>query len=272
MEIKLNVYITDSETNIQFDDSKNIIKILDVSDFEFNVSQSTLYFVLNNNDIRYIGQTIDNYLPKEQNFDKVITITVPSEVNLEYLKYAFIKEAIENGITLVNKQTSIVSKLSDNQKNDTNEYKDKIVFILQNFGYDLFRLKKNVKPIDKPHSAKARHKWSKEISKIKFTAKSKGGEGVAIWQSRDELVLLSGAKLVEDPQMNKDGTINYSAQFAQKLRSDHLDKIVDNITTVDIIFPSPNQLGLFLFFGGQNTWIELKDSNGKTLDEWSIVN
>jgi hypothetical protein len=28
---------------------------------------------------------------------------------------------------------------------------------------------------------------------------------------------------------------------------------------------------MFVFFGGQNTWAELKDSNGKTLDEWSKI-
>jgi DnaD/phage-associated family protein len=123
----------------------------------------------------------------------------------------------------------------------------------------------------KSRSEKARHKWTKEISQIKFTAKSKGGEGIAIWRTRNELVLLSGAKLVNDPQLNKDGTKNFSAQLAEKVRSDHSDKIVDNVTTEDIVFPSPNILGIFLFFGGQNTWIELKDENGKSLDEWSRI-
>ena len=271
MEINLDVYITDSEINIQFDDNKNTVKILDVRNFDFNISKLAVYLLLNENELRCIGQATDNFLQEDQSFDKVITITVPSEINLECLEYAFIKEATENGIVLVNKQTLEEPKLLENQKSDINEYKDKILFILQNFGYDLFRLKKNAEPADKPHPAKARHKWTKEISKIKFTAKSKGGEGEAIWQSRNELVLLSGAKLVEDPQMNKDGTMNYSAQFAQKVRSDHADKIVNNVTTVDIVFPSPNILGIFLFFGGQNTWAELKDSNGKSLDDWSRI-
>jgi len=269
MEIKLDVYITDSETNIKFDDNKNTVKILDARNFDFNISQPNLCFLLNNNNLGYIGQTSDNLSQKDYNFDKVIAITVNAEVNLEYLEYAFIKEAIENGITLVNNQTLIEPKLLKNQKSDTNEYKDKILFILKKIGYDLFKLGNNVEPVNKPHPAKARHKWTKEISKIKFTAKSKGGE--AIWQSKDKLVLLSGAKLVADPQMNKDGTVNYSAQFAQKLRSDHSDKILDNVTTVDIVFPSPNILGMFLFFGGQNTWAELIDSNGKSLDDWSRV-
>jgi hypothetical protein len=271
VEIKLDVYINDSEINIQFDDNQSTIKILDASNLDFKVSEASLYFLLNENEVRYIGQLVDNYLQKDKNLDKVIIVTVPPKVNLEYLEYAFIKEVIQDEITLVNKQTLAEPKISENQKSDTNEYKDKILFILKSFGYDLFKLKNNEKLTSKSGSGKARHKWSKEISKIKFIAKLKGGEGEAIWQKKDELVLLSGAKLVADPQMNKDGTMNYSAQFAQKLRLDHLDKIVDNVTIADIVFPSPNQLGIFLFFGGQNTWVELKDSNGKSLDDWSRV-
>lgn len=122
-----------------------------------------------------------------------------------------------------------------------------------------------------PSSAKAGHKWDKEISQIEFTAKSNEAQGRAIWRKRNELVLLSGAKLKENPQLNKDGSLNFSAKFAQKLRLDHINEIKGYITTKDIVFASPNEWGIFLFYGGQNTWLELKDSNGKTLDEWSRV-
>ena len=124
---------------------------------------------------------------------------------------------------------------------------------------------------DNSSFSKARHKWTKEISNIQFTGKLRGGSGTAVWQKRDELVLLSGAKLAKDPQLNKDGSINFSAKFARTLRLEYADKIKDNITVEDIIFKSPNMLGMFVFYGGQNTWAELKDEDGKSLDEWSIV-
>lgn len=249
MEIKLNVYINESEINIKLDD-QNSIKISSVCDYD----SSLLYFVLKNNDVIYIGNSVDSSLV----FDKTISITVPSNMNIKQLE-SVCKVAL-------NKLTD--SDISDELNlSNVNEYKDKISFILKNFGYDLFK----TKALDKTSSGKARHKWTKEISKIKFTAKLRGGEGTAIWQKKDELVLLSGAKLVKDPQLNKDGSINFSAQFAQKLRLDYADKVVDYITTEDIVFQSPNQLGLFLFYGGQNTWAELKDENNKSLDEWSIV-
>lgn len=260
MKIRLDVNIIDAETSIQFDDNQTTIKIVDVSKFDFNIKQPALYILLNDSVVKYIGQTIDNRLKDNQTFDKVIVIMCQNVEGLEYLEHV-----------LVNDQVSIESNHKENQKNDASEYKDKILFVLKNFGYDLLITEKKTKQLDKPHTGKARHKWTKEISKIEFTAKFRDGEGKAIWKSRSELVLLAGAKLTPNPQLNKDGTINYSSQLAQKFRDDYSDKIVDNITIVDIVFPSPNVLGIFLFYGGQNTWSELKDSNGKSLDEWSIV-
>ena len=115
------------------------------------------------------------------------------------------------------------------------------------------------------------HKWSKEVSTIEFAFTDRGSEGIAVWQKRKELLLKAGAKLTPDPQLNKDGTLNFSAKVAKTLRADHQDKIKDGVTTEDIIFPSPNELGIFLRFGGENTWTGLKDENGKSLHEWSVV-
>ena len=118
---------------------------------------------------------------------------------------------------------------------------------------------------------KAQHRWSKELAEIEFTFSDWGSAGKVFWQKRKELRLLAGAKLTPDPQMNKDGTLNYSAKFAQALRAEHADQIADNVTTEDIIFPSPNELGIFLRYGGENTWLSLKDKDGKTLHAWSVV-
>ena len=118
---------------------------------------------------------------------------------------------------------------------------------------------------------KANHKWSKEISEIEFTFTDRGSEGKVYWQKRKELLLKAGAKLTPDPQLNKDGTLNFSAKVAKTLRADHADKIRDGITTEDIIFPSPNEIGIFLRFGGDNTWLNLKDKDGKSLHDWSVA-
>ena len=118
---------------------------------------------------------------------------------------------------------------------------------------------------------KDQHRWRPELAEIEFTFTDWGSEGRVFWRKRKELLLKAGAKLTPDPQRNKDGTLNYSAKFAKTLRADHADQIVDGVTTEDIIFPSPNELGIFLRFGGENTWLSLKDKNGKTLHEWSVI-
>jgi len=123
----------------------------------------------------------------------------------------------------------------------------------------------------KENVMKDTHKWRKEISEIEFSFKDRGSDGKVFWQHRKELLLKAGAVLTKDPQLNKDGTLNYSAKFAKSLRADHEDKIKDCVTTEDIIFPSPNEIGIFLRFGGDNTWLSLKDKDGKTLHDWSVV-
>ena len=118
---------------------------------------------------------------------------------------------------------------------------------------------------------KDQHKWNPEISNIEFIFNDRGSMGTAIWRKRKELVLKAGARLTPDPQLNKDGTLNFSAKMANALRADHADKIMNGTTTEDIVFPSPNELGIFMRYGGENTWKSLHDKNGKTLDDWSKV-
>jgi len=118
---------------------------------------------------------------------------------------------------------------------------------------------------------KDRHKWSKEVSGIEFGFNDRDSSGKVYWQSRKELLLKAGSVLTPDPQLNQDGSLNFSAKFANALRSEHADKIAGGVTTQDIIFPSPNELGIFLRYGGDNTWLSLKDKDGKTLHEWAVV-
>jgi len=115
-----------------------------------------------------------------------------------------------------------------------------------------------------------KHRWSKEISEIEFTLSDRGSEGKVFWRKRKELILKAGAKLATEPQLNKDGTLNYSAKVAKAFRAERADKIKNNITTEDLIFPSPNELGIFLRYGGADTRKGLIDKDGKSLHEWSV--
>jgi hypothetical protein len=55
------------------------------------------------------------------------------------------------------------------------------------------------------------------------------------------------------------------------LRSEHADDIQDFVTTRDIVLKSVNEVGLFLYFGGINSWLVLKDEAGKSINDWTIV-
>lgn len=119
---------------------------------------------------------------------------------------------------------------------------------------------------------KAQHRWNKEVSEIEFYIDSRESKATIIWQKRNEMLLKKGAKLMKEVPLNKDGSLGFAAKMGTTLRNEHQDKIKDFTTTEDIIFKSVNEVGLFLYFGGTNSWLEMVDKNGKTIDEWTIVN
>lgn len=118
---------------------------------------------------------------------------------------------------------------------------------------------------------KARHRWMKELAAIGFSVSVKGAKANVVWRKRNEMVVKAGARLMKEPPLNKDGSLGYDARFGQAIRDEHRDKIKDFKTTEDIVLKSPNEVGLFLYFGGRNGWMELMDAGGRTLDEWTRV-
>lgn len=120
-------------------------------------------------------------------------------------------------------------------------------------------------------SSKARHKWTKEVSQIPFYINARQSKATVFWQKRNEMLIKSGATLMPKAPLNKDGSIGFSAKFGEKLRDEHKAHIKNFTTTQDIVLKSVNEVGLFLYFAGTNSWLELVDENGKSLNEWTIV-
>lgn len=85
------------------------------------------------------------------------------------------------------------------------------------------------------------------------------------------MLLKAGAKLMPIAPLNKDGSVGFSAKMGEKLRLDYQDKIKDFVTTKDIVLKSVNEVGLLLYFAGTNSWLELLDSDGKSIDEWTKI-
>ncbi|MGL5042103.1 MAG: hypothetical protein ACRC6X_03240 [Culicoidibacterales bacterium] len=73
-------------------------------------------------------------------------------------------------------------------------------------------------------------------------------------------------KLFGEDVVKKGGT-----KMGRKLRQDNEDALNSFETTADIRLKSVNEVGLFLYFGCLNSWLKLKDSSGKTIDEWTRV-
>ena len=118
---------------------------------------------------------------------------------------------------------------------------------------------------------KIRHKWSKEVSVIDFYVDYNDSKAVVRWHKRNEMLIKKGAVLKSDIPLLKDGTMGFADKYTLQLRSMNEDKIKDFVTTDDIILKSVNEVGHFLYFAGTNSWLILKDIDGKTINEYTAV-
>ncbi|MBO0475307.1 hypothetical protein JZO86_16630 [Enterococcus ureasiticus] len=267
MEIKLSVHISETKTTIEFNDLQGVINILDEAK-EITLDQPAVYILLKDHTIISIGKSEAGTFQNELDFNKIITVAPSWDIELDYLVQQFITEAVENDIKLAN-IPEIKTKIPASYKKTVTSYNNEVLFVLEKFGYHLKHHEEPKKAKDKP--AKARHKWTKEVSQIEFFIDARGCRATALWHKRNEMLLKAGATMMPEPSLNKDGSLGFSAKMGQRIREDHKDKVKNFVTTEDIILKSVNEVGLFLYFGGTNSWLELIDANGKTLNEWTVV-
>ena len=136
-----------------------------------------------------------------------------------------------------------------------------ILTLLERVGYSMTQKK----------GPKARHKWTKEISSTPFYVDTRSSTATVYWQKRNEMRIEKGATLMAEYPLNKDGSVGFSAKMGEKIRSEHQDKISNCVTTDDIILKSVNEVGLFLYYAGTNSWLELKNNQGQTIHELTVV-
>jgi len=147
-------------------------------------------------------------------------------------------------------------------------YVKEIVLLLHWSGYTFQKQPKA--PTKK--GGKAAHRWSKAVSTIPFYTEYEGTKATVYWQKRNELVIKKGAIMRQETPLNKDGSVGFAAKFALTLRQEQADKYDTNfVTKEDVVLKSVNEVGHFLYFAGTNSWLQLKDSDGKTIDEWTVV-
>ena len=85
------------------------------------------------------------------------------------------------------------------------------------------------------------------------------------------MLIKKWATMMKEAPLNKDGSIGFSAKMGDKIRSGNLGKFTKFVTTEDIILKSVNEVCLFLYFAGTNSWLEMIDKDCKTLNELTVV-
>lgn len=225
------------------------------------LSENSFYLFFEQKQCIAIGKTVT---PKK--WDTLAFIQFPWDIESDLISYLLQEKAESAGLTIETDASSKETIPSALRKKLT-EPLEEIVTILETFGYSLEKgvSQKKKKP------AKARHRWSKKVSKIPFTVNYRNSQATLYWISRNELLIKAGATLLPEAPLNKNGSVSYSAKYGEKLRDDYKDRIADNKTTKDIIVKSVNEASLLLYFGGTNSWLEIVDENGKSIDEWTKV-
>ncbi|MBM7712780.1 hypothetical protein [Enterococcus xiangfangensis] len=258
--IKLMVEIDQEVTKIRFGEQGTMVVYRDLKKAPV-LSQDELLLYFKGREAYAIdyGQKIDSKVLKES--ESLITVSVPWDIEPKELAQQMLEAW--NGNSLKTMGLFEAQKIAANHFPIVASYQKELFEILTTFGYENKKIKKA--------PAKAQHRWNKKVSEIPFYIDYNDSKGEVLWQKRNEMVLKAGAKLKQEVPLNKDGSVGFSARFTEKLRADHADKISDFTTTEDIVLKSVNEVGIFLYYAGTNGWLVLKDKDGKTIDEYTVV-
>lgn len=251
---KTTVSIDSLETTIIFKATKSIPKTL---------SENSIYLFYLEKSLVFIGDQHDIAKRNDITCDYLIEVQTTLDVDSIYLKRLLINIAIENGIALPTIEKVTVPT---NIEKTFSQLIEAISLILKTMGYPIEKIeKKKAKP------AKARHKWTKEVSEKEFYIDTRDSIATVMWIKSNQMLIKKGATMMKEAPLNKDGSVGFSAKMGDKIRSENHDKFSDFITTEDIVLKSVNEVGLFLYFAGTNSWLEMIDKDGKTLNEWTVV-
>jgi hypothetical protein len=201
---------------------------------------------------------------KGHQWDKLILVAIPASLEARYVLRGFINQALENRVKLPVhlKEENIPS----NMQKLVMEFVKQQIFIINHFGTDHLLVK-----APKKVSAKVQHRWNKKVSGIPFYVETPDSKAEIQWVKRNEMVIKVGATMKKDVPLNKDGSLGFAAKMGQKVRDDHHQSFKDFKTTADITLKSVNEVSLFLYFAGTNSWLVFKDADGKTIDAWTRV-
>ncbi len=260
MSIQTHTTFSNEKVEIKLTGFNTTITIIETTKLHKNLNNEAIYLLFNQKNLLSIGNKTLIRQHADSSFTQLIEVTSFNDIELIYLERFLQNLAIENGIGLADISEQIIP---DNIQKNMIDLTTSILLVLEKFGY-IF------KPI-KPKPTKARHKWTTEVSKIEFFINTRNSKATVMWVKRNQMLIKKGAIMMKEAPLNKDGSVGFSAKMGDKIRSEHQSQFNKFLTTEDISLKSVNEVGLFLYFGGTNSWLEMIDSNGKTLNEWTVA-
>lgn len=192
---------------------------------------------------------------------KFLEILVPENLKASDFFYCMTKELEVSGYKL---NADYEIDISEKNLNECQNYWQTTLPVLMAFGLTL------TKPVPMK-KGKPRHKFSKKLAETPFTVDYQGSQATVYWVKAGQFIVKKGAKLVKNPPLTKAGIVGFAGRFGLQLRQEHEKEISDDMLIDDVTLRSVNEVGTFLYFAGTNSWLQLKDPDGKTLNELTIV-
>ena len=225
---------------------------------DLKLTSSGLGFIFYQQKLKNIFECEPNLMVKGKKWDVLMLIEMPKQFQTDNIEKIATKVAKEKGIVIADKIAKNMELALTNEKL-VDFLKDQIEVIKYfNFG-----------PVVIKSNGKRKHHWTKKVQNIAFKVNFQASEALVYWQRRNEMLIKKGAVLRTEIPLNKDGQKGFAVRMGEKIRSENRDKISNGILKQDVILRSVNEVGLFLYFGGTNSWKVLKDKDGKTIEEWS---
>lgn len=264
MDLQAQTTFSTNKTTIIGDNFPLTIQINQISTLPKKLKTDTLYLLFQKKAILFIGRSKELESQNKIIFDNLIEVTSSSdEIELRYLERSLLNHSLEQGVIL-NKQESLT--VPENIQKQLQETLEALLLILKSIGTPIEK-----QEVKKNKPAKARHKWTKEVSEKEFYIDTRDSIATVMWIKRNQMLIKKGATMMKEAPLNKDGSVGFSAKMGDKIRHDYQEQFENFVTTEDIILKSVNEVGLFLYFAGTNSWLEMIDKDGKTLNEWTVV-
>jgi len=140
MALNFNARIEDDFTRIEFRDEASSIDIVNSKDTTtVEGTDNSIYFLLKDNKLVYIGKTDSKRKHSDKDFDKYIIISAPTGVDKSFLEYYYISRAKDRKIKLYNNVSPQKPKnTTQNKEKNAEDFTLDVEMILERFGFDLF--------------------------------------------------------------------------------------------------------------------------------------